>query len=168
MYAAKGFALALLGLTAACASGGTAASSSPAEPAIQVQAAALEHVFYNNDSPLGTSAGAYCVGVGTGLLHLDPPPSLLRTLENENPRVTRLSNCVRVASRTAGWEVIESLSHEPALAFLVEEPSFEDADTARVYVEYIQDPTYATGYDCRLERTDEGWEVQHCNAGFPR
>jgi hypothetical protein len=168
MNAEKGLALLLLGLATACASGGAAGSSSSAEPALQVQAAALEHVFYNNDSPLDTSAGAYCIGIGTGLLHSDPPPSLLRTLQNENPRVTRLSNCGRVASRTARWQVIETLSHEPALAFLVEEPSFQDDDTARVYVEYIQDPTYATGYDCRLERSAEGWEFQRCNAGFPR
>lgn len=146
-------------LATACASGGTAASDSPVEPAVQVQAAA-------NDSSLGISAGSYCVGVGTGLLNTDPPVSLLRALEN--PKVTRLSGCARVASRTHRWQVIDTLSRLPSLAFFVAQPSFPDPDTARVYVEYVQDPSFSTGYDCLLSRTAEGWQVQRCNPGFPR
>lgn len=153
-------------LGAACASGGTAASDSPVESAELVQAAALQHVFQNNDSPLGSSAGSYCVGVGTGLLHSDPAVSLLRALGN--PRVTRLSGCARLASPTHRWQVIDTLSRLPSLAFLVDLPSFPDSDTAWVYVEYIQDPTFSTGYDCVLSRTAEGWQVQDCNPGFPR
>lgn len=168
MHAARALVVLTACLAAACASGGAAGSDSPADPAIQVQVAALEHVFYDNDSPLGTSAGAYCVGVGTGLLHSDPHPSLMRALQAENPRFTRLSNCARVATRTGSWQVIETLSRQPALAFLVEELSFDDGDRARVYAEYIQDQTYATGYDCTLSRTAEGWEVERCRAGFPR
>jgi hypothetical protein len=160
--------LVALGLAAGCASGGSAASDSPVDPATQVQAAALEHVFRNNDSPLGFSAGSYCVGVGTGLLHSDPGPSLLRALREASPKVTRLSGCARVASRTHRWQVIDTLSRLPSLAFLVDLPSFEDSDTARVYVEYIQDPTYSTGYECLLSRTAEGWQVNRCNPGFPR
>jgi hypothetical protein len=153
-------------LVAACASGGTAASDSPVEPAVQVQAAALRHVFQNNDSSLGISAGSYCVGVGSGLLNTDPSVALLQALEN--PKVTRLSGCARVASRTHRWQVIDTLSRQPSIAFLVDLPRFPDADTAQVYVEYIQDPSFSTGYDCRLSRTAEGWQVQRCNAGFPR
>ncbi len=152
----------------ACASGGAAASDSPAEPAVQVQAAALEHVFHNNDSSLRTSAGSYCVGVGTGLLHSDPSPSLLRALREGSPQVTQLSNCARVASRTHRWQVVDTLSRLPSLAFLVDQPSFPDSDTARVYLEYIQDPTFSTGYDCLLSRTAEGWQVEGCDPGFPR
>lgn len=153
-------------LAAACASGGTAASDSPVEPAVQVQAAALQHVFQNNDSSLGISAGSYCVGEGTGLLHSDPSIALLRALEN--PKVTRLSGCARVAGRTHRWQVIDTLSRLPSLAFFVEQPSFRDSDTARVYAEYVQDPSFSTGYDCLLSRTADGWQVQRCNPGFPR
>ena len=153
-------------LAFACASGGTAASDSPVEPAIQVQSAALQHVFENNDSSLGISAGSYCVGVGTGLLNTDPSVALLQALEN--PKVTRLSGCARVASRTHRWQVIDTLSRLPSIAFFADQPSFPDADTARVYVEYVQDPSFSTGYDCRLSRTAEGWQVQRCNPGFPR
>jgi hypothetical protein len=153
-------------LAAACASGGTAASDSPVEPAIQVQSVALQHVFENNDSSLGISAGSYCVGVGTGLLNTDPSVALLQALEN--PKVTRLSGCARVASRTHRWQVIDTLSRLPSIAFFVDQPSFPAADTARVYVEYVQDPSFSTGYDCLLSRTAEGWQVQRCNPGFPR
>jgi hypothetical protein len=155
-------------LAAACASGGTTASDSPTDPIVQVQAAALGHVFQNNDSPLGFSAGSYCVGVGTGLLHSDPGPALLRALRVYSPKVTRLSACARAASRTHRWQVIDTLSRQPSIAFLVDLPLIEDSSTARVYVEYIQDPTYSTGYDCHLTRTAEGWRVDRCNPGFPR
>ena len=153
-------------LAAACASGGTAASDSPVEPAIEVQAAALRHVFQNNDSSLGFSAGSYCVGVGTGLLNTDPSVALLQALEN--PKVTRLSGCARVASRTHRWQVVDTLSRLPSIAFFVDQPSFPGSDTARVYVEYVQDPSFSTGYDCVLSRTAEGWQVQRCDPGFPR
>ena len=153
-------------LAAACASGGTAVSDSLVEPAIQVQAAALQHVFQNNDSSLGISAGSYCVGMGTGLLNTDPSVALLQALEN--PKVTRLSGCARVASRTHRWQVIDTLSRLPSIAFFVDQPSFPEADTARVYVEYVQDPSFSTGYDCLLGRTAEGWQVRRCNPGFPR
>lgn len=156
----------VLCLAAACASGGTAASDSPVEPAVQVQVAALQHVFQNNDSSLGISAGSYCVGVGSGLLNTDPSVALIQALQN--PKVTRLSGCARVASRTHRWQVIDTLSRLPSIAFLVDQPSFPDADTGRVYVEYIQDPSFSTGYDCVLSRTAEGWQVQRCDPGFPR
>ena len=168
MCAAKALTVVTLGLAAACASGGSAADDSLVEPATQVQAAALQHVFQNNDSPLGFSAGSYCVGVGTGLLHSDPGPALLRALREASPKVTPLSGCARVASRTHRWQVIDTLSRLPSIAFLVDLPSFEDSATARVYAEYIQDPTFSTGYDCLLSRTGEGWQVERCNPGFPR
>jgi hypothetical protein len=168
MCAAKALTVVTLGLATACASGGSAASDSPVEPATQVQAAALGYVFRNNDSPLGFSAGSYCVGVGTGLLNSDPGPSLMRALREESPKVTRLSGCARVASRTHRWQVVDTLSRLPSIAFLVDLPSFGDSDMARVYVEYIQDPTYSTGYDCFLSQSPEGWQVDRCNPGFPR
>ena len=166
MYTSKALAAVTLCLAAACASGGTAASDSPVEPAGEVQAAALQHVFQNNDSSLGISAGSYCVGVGSGLLNTDPSVALLQALGN--PKVTRLSGCARVASRTHRWQVIDTLSRLPSLAFLVDQPSFPDSDTARVYVEYVQDPSFSTGYDCVLSRAAEGWQVQRCDPGFPR
>ena len=166
MFTRKALAVVAMGIAAACASGGTATSDSPVEPAIQVQAAALRHVFQNNDSSLGISAGSYCVGVGTGLLNTDPSVALLQALEN--PKVTRLSGCARVGSRTHRWQVIDTLSRLPSLAFFVDQPSFPDADTARVYVEYVQDPSFSTGYDCVLSRAAEGWQVQRCDPGFPR
>lgn len=165
---AKARILLTLGLAAACASGGTTASDSPIDPVVQVQAAALGYVFQNNDSPLGISAGSYCVGVGSGLLHSDPGPALLRALREYSPKVTRLSACARAASQTQRWQVLDTLSRQPSIAFLVDLPAIEEAGTARVYVEYIQNPTYSTGYDCYLSRTTEGWRVNRCNAGFPR
>ena len=131
MFTRKALAIFAMGLSAACASGGTAASDSAVQPAIQVQAAALRHVFQNNDSSLGISAGSYCVGVGSGLLNTDPSVALIQALEN--PKVTRLSGCARVASRTHRWQVIDTLSRLPSLAFFVDQPSFPDPDTARVY-----------------------------------
>ncbi|MGH7589161.1 MAG: hypothetical protein ACRELU_11275, partial [Gemmatimonadota bacterium] len=166
MSASRSFLALAVCLATACASGGSAASDSPVEPATQVQAAALRHVFQNNDSSLGISAGSYCVGVGSGLLNTDPSVSLLQALEN--PKVTRLSGCARVASRTHRWQVIDTLSRLPSLAFFVDQPSFPDSDTARVYVEYVQDPSFSTGYDCVLSRTTAGWQVQRCDPGFPR
>lgn len=157
-----------IGFATACASGGTAASDSPVEPELQVQAIVLQHVFRNNDSSLGISADSYCVGVGTGLLHSDPSPRLLRLLQSENPQATRLSNCSRARDRTGGWKVIDALSRLPSLAFLVEEPAFPDADTARVYVEYIESPRFSTGYECQLSRAAEGWVIDRCRGGFPR
>ena len=166
MSPSKPFLALVAYLATACASGSTAASDSPVEQAVRVQAAALQHVFQNNDSSLGISAGSYCVGIGTGLLNTDPSVALLQALEN--PKVTRLSGCARVASRTHRWQVIDTLSRLPSLAFFVDQPSFPDPDTARVYVEYVQDPSFSTGYDCLLSRTAEGWQVQRCNPGFPR
>ncbi|MGH7557503.1 MAG: hypothetical protein ACREMD_06950 [Gemmatimonadota bacterium] len=168
MFAEKALAVFALCLAAACASGGTAASDSPVEPAIQVQAAALQYVFRNNDSRLGTSADSYCVGLGTGLLHSDPSPDLLRLLRAESLETTRLSNCTRGRDATGSWQVVDALSRLPSLAFLVEQPTFPDSDTARVYLEYVESARFATGYDCSLGRTAEGWEVQDCRAGFPR
>lgn len=155
-------------LGTACASGGTAASDSPVEPALQVQAAALDYVFRNNDSSLGTSADSYCVGIGTGLLHTDPSPQLLNLLRAEHPEATRLSNCARGRDPGGTWRVVDGLSRLPSLAFLVEQPAFPESDRAEVYLEYIESPRFSTGYNCILARTAEGWEVQGCRGGFPR
>ncbi|MGH7563225.1 MAG: hypothetical protein ACREK5_02225 [Gemmatimonadota bacterium] len=169
MFAEKSLAVFTVCLAAAsCASGGTAASDSPVEPVLKVQVAALQYVFRNNDSRLGTGADSYCVGVGTGLLHSDPPSQLVRLLQSENLQVTRLSNCVKGRDTTGSWQVVDALSRLPSLAFFVEEPVFPDGDTARVYLEYIESPRSSTGYDCTLGRTTEGWEVQDRRGGFPR
>lgn len=82
--------------------------------------------------------------------------------------MTRLSNCVRARDPAGSWRVVDALSRLPSLAFFIEQPSFPDADTARIYLEYVESARFATGYDCRLGRTAEGWEVQDCQAGFPR
>lgn len=168
MSAVKALVVFTVCLVTGCASGGTAASDSPIEPAIQVQAAALQYVFRNNDSRLGTSADSYCIGVGTGLLQSDPSPQLLRLLRAESPQVARLSNCARGRDPGGSWRVVNDLSRLPSLAFLVEQPVFSESDRAEVYLEYIESPRFSTGYNCILAPTAEGWEVQSCRGGFPR
>lgn len=157
----------LVSLGMACAS--TQDHAVPATDSTRVQAAVLEHLFANNDSSLGRSADSYCVGMGAaGLIQTDPLPSLLRELQPRFPDAVPLSQCSTAPAPGGGWQVVDELSRLPSIAFLVDEPRFEEGNGARVYAEYHESDRFATGYDCTLTRGAEDWTVARCNAGFPR
>lgn len=157
----------LLALALGCTS--TPDHAVPATDSTRVQVAVLQHLFANNDSSLGRSADSYCVGVGAaGLIQTDPLPSLLRELQPGFPDAVPLSQCSTAPAPGGGWQVVDELSRLPSIAFLVDEPSFDGADRARVYAEYHESDRFATGYDCTAARGAEGWAVVECDSGFVR
>lgn len=154
-------------LVTGCASAGESSAESRAED-IAVQAAAVSWLIENNDSALGGSASAYCLGIGTGLVVGEPSNALLRALGSTFPRVQPVSSCRWARDAVVGRRVVDELSMGPALALFVDLPEFDDADVARVWAEYVERPGHGRGYDCRLVRDAEGWRVADCSRGFPR
>lgn len=168
MDARRARAVALMALAAGCASGATSEAPTSRSEDLAVQAATVRWLIENNESALGSSATAYCVGVGTGLLTTEPSPALIRALSETFPRVQPISRCRWARDVVVGRRVVDDLSGAPALALFVDRPEFEGTDEARVWAEYLERPGLGTAYDCRLARRDEGWEVSGCRSGFPR
>jgi hypothetical protein len=154
-------------LAGGCASGGGVSAESRAED-VAVQAATIRWLIENNDSALGGSASAYCLGVGTGLVVGEPSNALLRALGTTFPRVQPISSCRWARDAVVGRRVVDELSQGPALALFVDLPEFDGPDVARVWAEYLERPGHGRGYDCRLVREAEGWRVADCSRGFPR
>jgi len=150
-----------------CASGGEVSAETRAED-IAVQAATVRWLIENNDSALGGSASAYCLGTGTGLVVGEPSNALLRALGTTFPRVQPISSCRWARDAVVGRRVVDELSEAPALALFVDLPEFDGPDVARVWAEYLERPGHGRGYDCRLVRDAEGWRVAECSRGFPR
>ena len=153
--------------TLRCASGGEVSAESRAED-IAVQAATIRWLIENNDSTLGGSASAYCLGTGTGLLVGEPSNALIRALGTTFPRVQPVSSCRWARDAVVGRKVVDELSESPALALFVDLPEWDGTDTARVWAEYLERPGQGRGYDCRLVRDAEWWRVAECSRGFPR
>jgi hypothetical protein len=153
--------------TAACATGGEVSAETRAED-VAVQAATVRWLIENNDSALGGSASAYCLGIGTGLVVGEPSNALLRALGTTFPRVQPVSSCRWARDAVVGRRVVDELSAAPALALFVDLPEFDGPDVARVWAEYLERPGHGRGYDCRLVRDAEGWRVAECSRGFPR
>lgn len=159
-----GILVALIG----CASATTGGSPASRAEDIAVQGAMVRWLIENNDSALGGSASAYCLGVGTGLLTSEPSPALIRALREGFPRVQPVSRCRWARDAVVGRRVVDDLSGSPALALFVNLPEYEGPDEARIWAEYLERPGLGTGYDCELARGPEGWEVTGCRSGFPR
>ena len=162
-------AVAAWGVTTAmgCASAGEVSAESRAVD-IAVQAATVRWLIENNDSTLGGSASAYCLGVGTGLQVGEPSIALIRALGTTFPRVQPVSSCRWARDAVVGRRVVDELSESPALALFVDLPEWDGTDTARVWAEYLERPGHGRGYDCLLIRDGEGWRVAECSRGFPR
>lgn len=154
-------------LAGGCASGGETTAESRAED-VAVQAATVRWLIENNDSALGGSASAYCLGIGTGLVVGEPSNALMRALGTTFPRVQPVSSCRWARDAVVGRRVVDELSAAPALALFVDLPEFDGPDAARVWAEYLERPGHGRGYDCRLVREAEGWRVAECSRGFPR
>jgi hypothetical protein len=150
-----------------CVSGGSVSAEARAED-VAVQAAAIQWVIENNDSALGPSANAYCVGVGTGLVVGEPSLALIEALRGTLPPVQPVSRCRWARDAAVGRQVVDDLSLAPALALFVDLPEWEGLDEVRVWVEYLERPGLGRGYDCMLSRGASGWEVTDCDRGFPR
>jgi len=151
-----------------CATGGTGEAPASRSEDIAVQAAMLRWLMENNDSALGPSATAFCVGIGTGLVIREPSPALIRALQGTFPRVQGVSSCRWARDAVVGRRVVDDLSGAPALALFVEHPEWSGPDEARIWAEYLERPGHGTGYDCELVRGPEGWRVADCRSGFPR
>jgi hypothetical protein len=160
-------AVAAVASNAGCATGGEGSAETRAED-VAVQAATVRWLIENNDSALGGSASAYCLGIGTGLVVGEPSNALLRALGTTFPRVQPVSSCHWARDAVVGRRVVDELSAAPALALFVDLPEFDGPDAARVWAEYLERPGQGRGYDCRLVRDAEGWRVAECSRGFPR
>jgi hypothetical protein len=153
---------------AGCASTGNEVSSESRSADVEVQAAMLRWLIENNDSALRSSANAYCVGTGTGLIVGEPSPALIRALRGILPPVQPISRCRWARDPVVGRRVVDELSEAPALALFVALPQWSGPDEARVWAEYLERPGLGQGYDCVLTRGPSGWEVTDCSRGFPR
>ena len=169
MRAGAGTAVGILAaVIAACAPAATGEPVVATDRDIAVEAATVRWLIENNDSALGSSASAYCLGVGTGLLTTEPSPALVRALGDVFPRVQPVSRCRWARDPAVGRRVVDELSEAPALALFVDLPEYEGEDAARVWAEVLERPGTGRGYDCRLERGARGWAVADCRTGFPR
>jgi hypothetical protein len=165
----RSLGVAIVAVIASCASGGGAGVSAESRSEdVAVQVATIRWLIENNDSPLGSSATAYCVGVGTGLVVGEPSVALLRALGGTLPRVQPVSSCRWARDPAVGRRVVDELSEAPALALFVDLPEWDGPDEARVWAEYLERPGLGRGYDCRLTKGPSGWEVTDCSRGFPR
>ncbi|MGH7566909.1 MAG: hypothetical protein ACREK2_08780 [Gemmatimonadota bacterium] len=160
--------VALGALVVGCASAGDREVAASRAEDTAVQAAAIRWVIDNNDSALGSSATAYCVGVGSGLVVGEPSLALIQALRGTLPPVQPISRCRWARDAAVGRRVVDDLSLAPALALLVDQPEWEGPDEARVWVEYLERPGLGRGYDCVLSRVASGWQVTDCDRGFPR
>ena len=160
--------VALGALMVGCASAGDTGDAAARAEDVAVQAAAIRWVIENNDSALGSSANAYCVGVGTGLVVGEPSLALIEALRGTLPPVQPVSRCRWARDAAVGRRVVDDLSLAPALALFVDLPEWEGLDEVRVWVEYLERPGLGRGYDCMLSRGASGWEVTDCDRGFPR
>jgi hypothetical protein len=158
---------AVLLIVAGCASGGAASAESRAED-VAVQAATVRWLVDNNDSALRSSANAYCLGVGSGLVTSEPPLALIRALRETLPPVQPISRCRWARDVVVGRRVVEELSEAPALALFVDRPEFDGPDAARVWAEYLERPGLRGAYDCRLTRVAGAWQVRDCDRRLPR
>lgn len=154
-------------LSGCATAGGEVSAESRAED-IAVQAATIRWLIENNDSALGSSATAYCVGVGTGIVAGEPSVALIRALREEIPRVQPISACRWARDAAVGRRVVDELSESPALALFVDPPEYDGEDAARVWAEYVERPGMGRAYDCRLENAETGWQVSDCDRSFPR
>ena len=108
--------LALAAALAACASAGEGESEAPPSDEIAAQAATIRWLIQNNDSALRSSATAYCVGSGSGLVVTEPPLALIRALRGTLPPVQPISRCAWARDVVVGRRVVDELSEAPALA----------------------------------------------------
>ena len=161
-------ALGLLVAIAACASAGEGEGGAPPSDEIAVQAATIRWLIENNDSALRSSANAYCVGSGSGLIVTEPPVALIRALRGTLPPVQPVSRCAWAGDVAVGRRVVDELSEAPALALFVDLPEWNGADQARVWAEYLERPGLRGAYDCELARGAAGWEVVECDRRLPR
>jgi hypothetical protein len=161
-------ALAVTVALAACASAGEGDSGAPPSDEIAAQAAAIRWLIENNDSALRSSANAYCVGSGSGLVITEPPVALIRALRGTLPPVQPISRCAWARDVVVGRRVVDELSEAPALALFVDLPEWEGTDRARVRAEYLERPGLRGAYDCQLARGPAGWEVVECDRRLPR
>lgn len=163
-WAALTLALAL----SACASAGEGESGAPPSDDIAAQAATIRWLIENNDSALRSSANAYCVGSGSGLVVTEPPVGLIRALRGTLPPVQPISRCAWARDVVVGRRVVDELSEAPALALFVDLPEWDGADRARVWAEYLERPGLRGAYECRLAREAAGWQVGSCDRRLPR
>lgn len=152
----------------ACASAGEGGSGAPQSDDVAAQAATIRWLIQNNDSALRSSANAYCVGSGSGLVVTEPPVALIRALRGTLPPVQPISRCAWARDVVVGRRVVDELSEAPALALFVEQPEWRGTDEARVWSEYLERPGLRGAYDCRLTRTPAGWQVAECDRRLPR
>ncbi|HET6361068.1 MAG TPA: hypothetical protein VFH11_03325 [Gemmatimonadota bacterium] len=160
-------ALVLL-IVAACASGGEGEGGAPPSDEVAAQAATIRWLIQNNDSALRSSATAYCVGSGSGLVVTEPPLALIRALRGTLPPVQPISRCAWARDFVTGRRVVDELSEAPALALFVDLPEWTGTDQARVWAEYLERPGLRGAYDCRLARGAPGWDVVECDRRLPR
>jgi hypothetical protein len=153
---------------AGCASAGSELSPETRSADVEVQAVMLRWLIENNDSALRSSANAYCVGTGSGLIVGEPSPALIRALRGVLPPVQPISRCRWARDPVVGRRVVDELSEAPALALFIELPQWSGPDEARIWAEYLERPGLGRGYDCVLTRGASGWEVTDCSRGFPR
>ena len=161
-----GAALALMIALAACATAGE--SGAPPSDDVAAQAATIRWLIENNDSALRSSANAYCLGVGSGLVVGEPSVALIQALRGTLPPVQPISRCAWARDAVVGRRVVDELSEAPALALFVDLPEYDGTDQARVWTEYLERPGIRGAYECRLTRGPEGRRVQECDRGFPR
>lgn len=161
-------ALALLVTLAACASAGEGENGAPPSDDVAAQAATIRWLIQNNDSALRSSANAYCVGSGSGLVVTEPPLALIRALRGTLPPVQPISRCAWARDVVVGRRVVDELSEAPALALFVDLPEWNGDDRARVWAEYLERPGLRGAYDCQLARGAAGWEVVECERRLPR
>lgn len=159
---------ALLVTLAACASAGAGEDGAPPSDDIAAQAAAIRWLIENNDSALRSSANAYCVGSGSGLVVTEPPVALIRALRGTLPPVQAISRCAWARDVVVGRRVVDELSEAPALALFVDLPEWTGTDQGRVWAEYLERPGLRGAYDCQLGRGAAGWEVADCDRRLPR
>ena len=160
--------VALVALLAGCATAGGEVSAESRAEDVAAQAATIRWLIENNDSALGSSASAYCLGVGTGIVAGEPSVALIRALSETMPRIQPISACRWARDAAVGRRVVDELSQSPALAVFVDLPEWDGADAARVWAEYLERPGMGRAYDCRLERAETGWQVSDCDRSFPR
>ena len=160
-------ATALLTL-ASCASAGEGDVGAPPSNVVAAQAATLRWLIQNNDSALRSSANAYCVGTGSGLVVTEPPVALIRALRGTLPPVQPISRCAWARDVVVGRRVVDEISEAPALALFVDLPEWEGTDRARVWAEYLERPGLRGAYDCQLQRGAVGWVVVECDRRLPR
>ena len=161
-------ALALVLAIAGCASAGEGEGGAPPSDDVAAQAATIRWLTRNNDSALRSSASAYCVGVGSGLVVGEPSVALIRALRGTLPPVQPISRCAWARDVVVGRRVVDELSEAPALALFVDLPEWNGADRATVWAEYLERPGLRGAYECQLARGAAGWEVVECDRTLPR